>query len=229
MTVIASFPKSGNTWVRFLIANIYNNVSKIFDEIDFYNIHDIIPELGNEQKYFNKFPQLYKTHGKYESMFDKAILVLRNSWDTLLSYYYYLNVEKNVNINFKDMVIHEQYGIKSIVNHTNSYTKNCTNLLIITYERLKRNSLIEIKKICYFLDINVEDWIINEAINKSSFDVMKQIEINKGRKFGNPNYQFVREGQIGKGKLILRENRELDNYIIAEMKNSVILDNLYCN
>ena len=45
---LSSFPRSGNTWVRFLIANVYNNIKKRYDEIDFFNIHEIVPEYGME-------------------------------------------------------------------------------------------------------------------------------------------------------------------------------------
>ncbi|HED06183.1 MAG TPA: hypothetical protein ENI61_05815, partial [Ignavibacteria bacterium] len=92
--LLASFPKSGNTWIRFILGNIYNKIEKQTNSIDFYSIHKIIPEQGQKALEFKNLPQIFKTHGLYEKNFEKVILILRNPSDTLYSYYKYLNGEK---------------------------------------------------------------------------------------------------------------------------------------
>ncbi|MCI0471819.1 MAG: sulfotransferase domain-containing protein, partial [Candidatus Aminicenantes bacterium] len=84
---LASFPRAGSTWVRFLIANVFNYEKKAFPEIDFFNIHEIVPEYGKSDKFlFADCPKIFKTHEPYQAVFQDTILILRDPFDTLYSY-----------------------------------------------------------------------------------------------------------------------------------------------
>lgn len=229
--ILTSFPKSGNTWVRFLIANVYNLLSKKVDEIDFLNIHDIIPELNSTAEptsLFDTMPRILKTHEQYESSFQNVILVLRNPWDTLYSYLKYLNSEMKVDISLAEVVRNPQYGIGAIVDHANSYLRNCEDLLIVTYENLHNKPLKEVKKVCEFLELDaVSDEVIEKAIERSSFKTMRDIEVRKGRKFGSPDFLFTRSGQINEGYLEISRSDALGHFVLQEMRNSPLLYLLY--
>jgi len=223
---IASFPKSGNTWVRFFIANLYNQIEPIYPEIDFYNIHDIVPEIGKEETFiFQNFPNVYKTHDQYNKSFSPVILILRNPYDVILSYYYYLNGEQKNNITLSEVIHHKQYGIDSIVTHTNSYINNCKELLIITYEQLHSVPFKYFSKIASFLNINFKQQDITTAIEKSSFEQMKAIELNKGRKYGSMDFTFMHKGKIGEGYSQI--NYKDLAYISQRIKKAPITNLLY--
>ena len=228
---IASFPRSGNTWVRFLIANVYNNIKKEFPEVDFFNIHDIVPELkkfGEVVKpYFSDLPVVIKTHSKFIDSFENTILVLRNPFDTIYSYNNFLNMNRGIKISLPEMVTHEKYGIDAIVDHTNSFIRNCDNLLITSYENLVCQPLKELKKICDFLNISVKDEIIKKSVKKSSFRSMREIELRKGRKFGKKDFLFTRNGKVGEGKKEIQEDEKLNLFILNVLKKSPILYLLY--
>ncbi len=222
---LASFPKSGNAWIRFVLGNIYNKLEKQTSSIDFHTIHEIIPEEGQKVPKFKSLPKIFKTHSLYKNNFKKVILILRNPSDTLYSYYKYLNGEKNLNLSLSEVIYSKQYGIDSIIKHTNSYTRNCNNLLIITYEKMKNNPIKTTKQICDFLKINLSDEIIAEAINKSSFESMRKIELEKGRKFGNNDFLFTRKEEEEEG--IRKIKKEDSEYIKKILKKSPILNLLY--
>lgn len=225
---LSSFPRSGNTWVRFLIANVYNNIRKGFDEIDFYNIHEIIPEYRKEEKpFFNDFPKVFKIHHEYKPLFKNTILLLRNPFDILTSYLDLLTNQRGLSISLAETAMHEKYGIKAIVEHTDSYIKNCENLLVITYENLHNNSKKELRKIFDFLDFNISDAVIEDAVNKSSFPEMDRIERQKGKKVGKAQFKHIRYGKIGTGLDLIRKNEELYHFIIEELKKSPVLYLLY--
>ena len=42
---LASFPKSGSTWLRYILGNIYNMLEPDVDEINFHSMHSVIPNL----------------------------------------------------------------------------------------------------------------------------------------------------------------------------------------
>ena len=67
-----------------------------------------------------------------------------------------------------------------------------------------------------------KDQIIT-AINKSSFKSLREIELSKGRKYGNKDFLFMRQGKVGEGltKIDLEDRKYIDkiikgNYLIEE-------------
>jgi hypothetical protein len=229
---LASFPKSGNTWINFTLANVYNQLCGEFEEIDFFNIHDINPELneGEEKKPLFMdldLPWIFMTHSVYKKAFDNVILIMRNPRDVLYSYYFYLRGERKKQISLPEIIVHNKYGIKSIIKHNQSFIMNCHNLLIITYENMHCRPKKEVKKILDFLDLNVDNKIIDTSIKKSSFKNMRRIELKKGRKYGTPGFLFTRRGKVGEGKRAISKYKELDRYISNEIKRSPLLHLLY--
>ena len=86
---LASFPKSGNTWLRFLLANCLQDGYVSFD-----NINELMPTSLSEAKSDNKIKfikehrVLNKVNNYKES---KAILIIRNPFDCLASFYKFNN------------------------------------------------------------------------------------------------------------------------------------------
>lgn len=223
---LVSFPKSGNTWVRFMIANLYNEMEPRFNEIDFHNIHEIVPELEKPLKFkFGNLPKIIKTHQEYKKKFNCAILILRNPYDALYSYFQYINGEKKLNLSLSEIINHNKFGIEAIVNHTDSYIKNCNELHIVTYEQLHSDPFKYFKNICLFIGIECNDECINNAVNKSSFESMRRIEQAKGRKYGTNDFSFMRKGNVGDG--LSEINLEDLESIKKSIKKSPIINLIY--
>src|SRR2546422_3289190 len=79
-TFIVSYPKSGNTWARFLVANL------IYDDepVTFVNIDHIIPMAdGQSRKYFKKMarPRIIKSHYPFEPAYKRVIYIVRDPRD----------------------------------------------------------------------------------------------------------------------------------------------------
>ncbi len=227
---LASFQKSGNTWLSFLIANIYNLIEKKYPEVNFHNIHDINPEYKKGIRYkrvFPDFPLIQTTHETYKEVFENVILLLRDPRDLLLSYYFYLEGERNLDLTLSEVVKHEKYGVRAITSHISSFIKSDANILLITYESLHKEIFRIIVKIVEFIGIGVKDSILAESVKRSSFRSMRKTEIEKGRKFGNPSFIFTREGKTGKGKKRFHHSEELSEYIRSEVKKVPLLYFLY--
>ena len=229
---LVSFPKAGNTWVNFTIANMYNQLTGAFPEIDFFNIHDINPEIRSDHKevkepFFKEFPWFYMTHSPYKAGFENALLVIRNPWDVMYSYYHYLKGERLKNFSLAEVITHEKFGIRALVAHNESFFRNCKNLLIVTYENMHVNPFKEAGKIARFIDLAIDEQDLQSAVDKASFTSMRKIEEQKGRKYGTPGFLFTRKGITGEGQLEIRKNKDLDDYIMNEIKKSPLLFLLY--
>ena len=96
INIITSYPKSGNTWLRFILFNILFNIddkkfsSKDIEKLvpDFHKIIKDNSKLILDENLINK-KIFIKTHYDYLKVkslnIDKVILILRNPLDVLAS------------------------------------------------------------------------------------------------------------------------------------------------
>jgi len=215
--LLASFPKSGNTYTRFVFANIISGLYFDFKEINFYNLGEVMPELGKDDLkrtwQYTKVPRVIKTHKKYQNSFSKTknyILIVRDPRDTMLSYYNYQRAKKGVEYE-KDLmsfIKDENYGLPSL----NAYIQSWFSITphIFRYEDLLNNSQTVFSK--FFNDNNIEipSEILDEAIVKSSPEYVKKIELAQGRPGMDQNfkkgYKFIRNASLNQWKDHLDED-----------------------
>src|SRR5579864_4614101 len=85
---IVSYPKSGNTWTRFLIANL------VYPEKqpDFSNINLVIPDpeaLSKRALANLPRPRILKSHQYFDPRYKHIIYIVRDPRDVALSQYYF--------------------------------------------------------------------------------------------------------------------------------------------
>jgi len=85
---LVSYPKSGNTWTRFLIANL------LYPEKhpDFSNINLVIPDpeaLSKRTLAKLPRPRILKSHQYFDPRYLRIIYVVRDPRDVLLSQYHF--------------------------------------------------------------------------------------------------------------------------------------------
>lgn len=233
---LSSFPRSGNTWLRFLIANAYNEMDRQVTQVDFFNVHAITPELKKNSEsqlrpgitpLFKEFPLVVKTHADFMSSFTHVILLLRNPFDCLYSYWDYLVHNNRIPLSLSETARHQQYGVSAIVRHADSYLRHCDDLLLVTYEDLLRRPESVLGKLFDFIGLAVASRVVKKAIRKSSFHAMSRLEREKGRRFGRPDFRFMRKGETGQGERVIRRDGDLHQFILSEIKKSPVLHLLY--
>ena len=85
-TFLVSFPRSGNTWVRFLVCNLINPD----DAVDFARLESRIPEIYDlTDRALRAFPRprILKSHESFDPRYKKVIYIVRDPRDVVLSYY----------------------------------------------------------------------------------------------------------------------------------------------
>lgn len=198
--LVTSYPKSGNTWMRFMLANLMTPET----EINFHNVHDIIPpdsapEAGST---FHGWTFL-KSHSAYTPQYPKVIYLVRHPLDAYVSYYRMLEKEKSLGSKV-DFVLggeHLAYGRWS--EHVNSWLntpkdgKACPEVMLLRYEDMVANPIVSLQQIVGFLGMSVSTSEVSAAAHKSSFESMRAVEDKYGRRMGSADIKFVRRGQPG--------------------------------
>jgi len=214
--ILASFPKSGNTWVRFIWANMVSLLEFDGEEVDF---NDVNMELGSEYETaqygnvkFDCLPRLVKTHKEYDNQIfarNSAVYLVRHPGDVMVSYFKYrkaLNSQENIHSSFHNFIRDEKHGMPAWCKHVEGWINR--DVIVIKYKNLKKSEVEVIDKIFDQIrkNICVPEKIVKEAVHRSSFDNMRRIEEEKGRprdKEFDGDFRFVRKGQTGQWKDVL--------------------------
>jgi Sulfotransferase domain len=183
-TFIVSYPKSGNTWTRFLIANlVYPEKSP-----DFRNINYLLPDpeaLSKRRLAALQRPRIIKTHQYFHPAYRKIIFVVRDPRDVAVSlYYFHLKMR-----DYREGHAMDQH-VKGFVSNVNplygtwgenvaswlATRGNDTNFLLLRYEDMLESPARELQRIADFLHIEKTPAQLAAAVERSSADNMRKLE-----------------------------------------------------
>ena len=206
---LVSYPKSGNTWVRFLIGNYLTG-----NKCDFTNSHLIIPDIHFNPEQCSKIqqPRFIKSHNKFTSAYPRVVYIVRDGRDVAISYYFHtMKIGKiSEDANFEDYLEKFNSGLldrfSTWSNHVNSWLNNASNnFLLVRYEDLKLNPLQKLIQILEFSGISINYDVAEAAVEASKFEKMKFLEKSQQEMFEgfakyDSNIPFVRSGEVGNWK-----------------------------
>jgi hypothetical protein len=182
---LVSYPKSGNTWTRFLIANLaYPEKNP-----DFSNINVLVPDpeaMAKRNLERAPRPRILKSHDYFDPRFQKIVYIVRDPRDVALSEYYF---------DIKRQAIPEDFPLTKFVsrfvrgelNHPHGtwgehvatwfYTRtNDPRFLLVRYESLQAEGLQELRRVAEFLGIPAKDERLAFALKQSSANRMRELE-----------------------------------------------------
>jgi hypothetical protein len=176
---LVSYPKSGNTWIRFLICNYLVN-----GKCDFFKISEMIPELQVEESSLSKCikPRIFKSHLPHQSDYKNVIYLVRDGRDIAVSYYFHLIKQKKIgrNTQFSEFLNRFNRGdlpFGSWSAHVISWLNGKTGcLLLIKYEEFLNNPQKELEKVLHYLGIEINLQKIKMATDASTFPRMSELE-----------------------------------------------------
>jgi hypothetical protein len=245
--LLVSYPKSGNTWTRFLLGNLMHTDCRI----TFSNVERQVPDIYGASKSTLKKtprPRLLKSHECFDPRYRRVIYVVRDPRDVAVSAYYYDRKGKNIKDEFpletyittKFMKTDEYFGTWGehagswLVNPRNilkisrlkrdylgtmgSWGENVTSwlgarghdreFLLVRYEDLLENTQREMTRISEFLDLRVSAEQVSKAIELSSAENMRKLEVAQSdqwvtTKESRKDIPFVRAAKSGQWQQVL--------------------------
>ena len=209
-TFLVSYPRSGNTWTRFLLANlIHPDKAVTLQDIEY-----IIPDTPGVSKKFLKSiprPRLLKSHQYFDPRYKKVIYIVRDPRDVALSHHRdarkYGRIDDDYPIDrwVTAFVAGEVSGLGSWAENVLSWlTTRYSNpaFLLLRYEDMKAETARELARVASFLGIDATPERLAQAVERSSADRMRKLEKTEGdawvmTKKGRKDVPFVGAAKVG--------------------------------
>lgn len=203
--MLVSYPKSGNTWTRFLVANLISS-----EQVTFNNIERIVPDiyLFNDE-YLQKIntPRFLKSHEYFDPKYNKVILIVRDPRDIVISYWHHCMKFKYINSSMELDDFVDLFLLGSVSSYGSwgenvqswlSVRGETPNFLMVKYEDLLSDPEKELVKITAFVEKKKTASEIKNAVLNSSKDRMRRLEETdsddwKVLKGTDKSMRFVRE------------------------------------
>jgi hypothetical protein len=194
---IVSYPKSGNTWVRFIIANLLQQDSVI----NFRNIEKIVPDIHKSLKEIPsmKDVRIMKYHQPFFEYFPRTIYIVRDGRDALVSYYHY-NLDsgqfEGTFGEFLESPIHLRFGSwqEHVSKAMEKRLRFPDRILFLRYEDMLANLPANIRKIAKFCDLTVTDELVEKTAEQCSFKSLQENEKTYGSEILEKKIHFFRKG-----------------------------------
>jgi len=182
-TFIVSYPRSGNTWTRFLIANLMHSEAPV----TFANIEQLIPDstaLSNRAMKRIPRPRLVKSHEYFEPRYAKVIYLVRDPRDVAISLYHFRRKYRWVD----DSYPLEKYVAERFIpgdmdvswgEHVGSWLgarAKHPGFLLVRYEDLRRDTFKQLHEIAGFLGVDATPDRVALAVQRSDADRLRELE-----------------------------------------------------
>lgn len=203
--LIASFPRSGNTWLSRLIADVLMQRRGLVTQTKLpVNEREIIPDLDRGDlehcRHVDFAPIcLAKTHVPFMQWMNRGVFLLRQPADSLLSYYHFhfryperlplvtAGIHRFCERELVEWYAHAQSFIWAVENSPSRFR-------IVTYESLLESPAEQLKKVADWLEIPATDAEIQIAVNNNEFAKLNQKDAASG------NLKFFRNGKKDSAK-----------------------------
>jgi len=207
---LVSFPKSGNTWTRFLLANL-----RFPDEpATWTNIDRMVPDPSTTAKRdFDRMPQprIIKSHECFDPRYPRVIYVVRDPRDVVVSQYHYHRKIRKIG---DDSPI-ETFVARFLAGETcphGSWGQNVVTwlatmegsprFLMLRYEDMVADTARELARAVDFLSLSAGPDQIALAVERSSAARMRKLEEAQTEKSGltkgsRKDLSFVRSASSG--------------------------------
>lgn len=174
---LASYPRSGNTWMRFLLSEVLTQT-----EADFRDVGFAVADI----RYYKKGSRLLgsgrivKTHEPYRREYKKAIYFVRDPRDVAISYYEFDQCEESLDDFVQSFVDGKANAFGPWCRHVSGWLHSplvdLGNLLVIRYEDMRVDTEETLSHALKFLGVSATEEIIRRAIANNALQRMRAKE-----------------------------------------------------
>ena len=211
--LVAGYPKTGRTWVRYMLASALVEHYDLDLDVNLNNVYNIVPndEAGRvpgqpAYAYDGTVPKIEMTHQRYvesEHQYVMKIFLMRDPRDIMVSHWLHnQNQRHQFDGTLSDFIHDSKFGIDAFLDHLSSWAPKLNTKDVVTYENMRSNPVGALKRIIDTLKVPISASEAAAAVSASSMDNMRQKEIQHGiaghvYDKANPEALRVRRGKVG--------------------------------
>jgi Sulfotransferase domain len=183
-TFIMSYPRSGNTWIRFLLTNLLHpEIPATFELME----RTVPDTTAQSRRFFDGVPRprLIKGHHSFDPRIKRVIYVVRDPRDVAVSFYHFQRKYRIIDDKLplegyvQRFVSGEVSDFGSWGEHVASWLAaryGSPDFILIRYLDLKTETMAELGRIAEFLKIDADEQRLSQAIERSSTERMRKQE-----------------------------------------------------
>jgi prepilin signal peptidase PulO-like enzyme (type II secretory pathway) len=195
VTLLASYPKCGRTWYRYILASYLNSLGQK-SRVDLTSMFGLVPNLDLDRvrgipAFYHReadtmLPLIAATHltpGQLSAGECPVLFVVRNPHDVVVSSYFHERSHKqSFTGDIGEFVRDDRQGLPSFVRYLNSWGASMHRHphCVIAYERLSAATVEETIKTLEFLNLPVDRELVEVAVEAASFGNLRQMEQTQG-------------------------------------------------
>lgn len=197
---LVSYPKSGNTWLRYLFGHYLSG-----EETP--NVAEIIPDIYKNPAELAalKPPRYIKSHEPYRSEYPRVIYIVRDGRDVAVSYYFHMRSRKRIpdGMSFEDYVrafnADQLDPFSTWSDHVHSWLDHAPGkFLLLRYEDMKADTQTQFLRCLEFAGLPIDMERVNFTIEACDFQNLKKREQDWYKQTGKvPMHPFFRKGTSG--------------------------------
>lgn len=200
---VASYPKSGSTWTRFVLFEILSGLPAGFKDIN--QLMTAIGRHANGSRLLPGGGRVIGTHQQYRKDYNRAIYVVRDARDVLLSEFAFLRAldyfrgDLDKFISTFLFTCGSAYGYGPWQRHVSSWLDSpiagTGNLLVVRYEDVRQDPVLWFARMTEFLRVNANRDKIKLAVENNSIQKMREKEDREPVR-ATIRGRFVRNGAV---------------------------------
>lgn len=203
--MIAAYPRSGSTWLRFLLYGLLSGESATFGAVNAG-----IPDVGRGRPavLLPGGGRLIKTHEPYDDAYRRALYLVRDVRSVAISEYHYQRMvgrfDGDLDAFLRDFLAGSVNPYGAWQSHVASWLESppaeAGDVLVIRFEDLKSDTEAVLSRIVRVLGGDAVRVRIEEVVRDNSVSRMREKEVAAGERSVSKtrdDERFVRKGEAG--------------------------------
>lgn len=216
---LVSYPKSGNTWVSFLIANIINTVLDLDWKINFFNLHGFVPDIHQGRHIpldmgFFPFKRIIKSHHVFTPEYKNVIYLVRDPRSVMLSYHRHLTGLGQFDSDLHALVRDPAHGIQAWREHVRGWFEGVspgTRFRILRFEDFRSHAERTTSQLAELLGAQLTAAQITHVVECCNIDRLRTLESSTASlalRRHEEDFRFIGEGSISRWRTALTPEDE---------------------
>lgn len=216
--ILASYPKSGRTWFRFILSSYLAKAFGLELTPDLHSMFKVMPNFDMESvrglpafvfaDHRPRPPLIAVSHLPYSRLRFRtlpAIFMLRDPRDVMVSSYFHATRQKHrFRGDIGGFLRDPEQGVASLTSYLNGWSAGLHHRrhIVLSYENLSREPHAETARVLAFLGVEVRPRLLADAVEAAKFQNMQVLE----QATGLPGHDYdrndseslrMRRGKVG--------------------------------